>query len=141
MLWAAACNREVPQRNHGLAATEVDHIEVAGAETWSPRGHDIPVLGTYYMVLESGVEYVVEVSKEPSPAALEVDAWPIIRYAFENRKYLRSRVSAYGGQRGVEASRIRMKLGPGYAKSRDKPSVALGISEVRYRINQEATAR
>jgi hypothetical protein len=90
------------------------------------------------MVLESGVEYVVEIPREPSPAALEVDAWPIIRHAFENRKYLRSRVSAYG-RLGVEASRIRVKFGLAYAPSRDKPSVTLGISEVRYRINEDRT--
>jgi hypothetical protein len=140
LLWAVGCNREVPQKNHGLAATEGDRVEVAGPETWSVNGNDVPVLGTYYMVLEAGVEYVIEVAKEPSPAALEVDAWPIIRYAFENRRYLRSRVNAYG-QRAVEANRIRIKFGSAYAPYRNKPSVTLGISEVRYRINEERNGR
>ena len=140
MLSVVACSRDLPQRNHGLAATEGDHLEVAGSETWSIGGKAVPVLGTYYMILESGIEYVIEIPREPSPAALEVDAWPVIRHAFENRKYLRSRVIAYG-QRDVEASRIRVKFGPEYAPSRDKPFVALGISEIRYRINQQETAR
>ena len=93
MLSVAACKRDLPQRNHGLAATEGDHLQVAGSETWSIGGKAVPVLGTYYMVLESGVEYVIESPREPSPAALELDAWPVIRHAFENRKYLRSRVT------------------------------------------------
>ena len=139
-LWVVACNREVPQRSHGLPANEGDHVNVAGPETWSIGRDDVPVLGTYYMVLEAGVEYVVEVPREPSSAALEVDAWPIIRHAFENRNYLRSRVRAFR-QPGVEASRIRVRFGPAYAPSRDKPSVTLGIAEVRYRINEERTAR
>jgi len=60
VLWTVACNRqEVPPRNHGVPATEGDHLEVAGPETWSIGRDHVPVLGSYYMVLEAGVEYVV----------------------------------------------------------------------------------
>jgi len=135
-LTSCGCDRGVPQRNHGLAATEGEHLATMEPDVWTLDGQQVNVR-TYYMALESGIEYTIDLPRMPRAATtIEVEAWPIVRSAFETKRYLRARIDAYG-QQGLSASRIGVRFHRPFEPYDGKSTFVLGISEVRHRIDEE----
>ena len=142
-LLLAACNdRALPMRNHGRPATENAHLEILAPEAWIVEGAEVKDVASYYMVLEAGLQYTVEIARTPkSPVTVDEEAWPFIKFAFETKRYLRARINAYE-QKDVSATRIGVRFRPNRFEPRqDDPTFVLGISEVRRRIAEELSSR
>jgi hypothetical protein len=142
LFWAACNDRALPMRNHGRPATENTHLEIVAPETWIVEGTEVKEVASYYMVLEAGLQYTVDIVRAPkSPVTVDQEAWPFIKFAFETKRYLRTRIDAYE-QKDVSATRIGVRFRPNRFEHReDDPTFVLGISEVRRRIAEELSSR
>jgi hypothetical protein len=139
----AACNdRALPIRNHGRPATENTRLEIAAPETWIVEGTAVKEVASYYMVLEAGLQYTVDIVRTPrSPVTVDEEAWPFIKFAFVTKRYLRARIDAYE-QKDVSATRIGVRFRANRFEHRpDDPTFVLGISEVRRRIAEELSSQ
>lgn len=142
-LCVAACNRGgLPLSNHGRPSTENTRLQVLAPETWIVEGTKVNEVASYYMILESGLQYTVEIVRTPkSPVTVDEEAWPFIKYAFESKRYLRAKIDAYE-QKGVSASRIAVRFRSHRFEQRpDDPTFVLGISEVQLRIAAERSSQ
>jgi hypothetical protein len=128
--------------NHGRPATENTRLEILAPETWTVEGTEIKEVASYYMILEAGLQYTVEIVRTPKSAVtVDEEAWPFIKYAFESKRYLRARIDAYG-QKGVSATRIGVRFRTHrFEQRQDDPTFVLGISEVRRRIAEEVSSQ
>jgi hypothetical protein len=109
-LCLVACNRGLPMRNHGRPATENTRLEIAAPETWIVEGTEVKEVASYYMVLEAGLQYTVDIARTPkSPVTVDEEAWPVIKFAFETKRYLRARIDAYE-QKHASATRIGVRF-------------------------------
>jgi len=139
-LCLVACNRGLPMRNHGRPATENTRLELAAPETWIVEGTEVKEVASYYMVLEAGLQYTIDIARTPkSPVTVDEEAWPFIKFAFETKRYLRARIDAYE-QKDVSATRIGVRFRANRFEHRqDDPTFVLGISEVRRRIAEDSS--
>jgi len=142
LLWGACNDRALPMRNHGRPATENTHLEILAPETWMVEGTEVKDVASYYMVLEAGLQYTVDIARTPkSPVTIDEEAWPFVKFAFETKRYLRARIDAYE-QKDVSATRIGVRFRTNRFEHRqDDPTFVLGISEVRRRIAEERYSR
>ena len=130
------CRRSIPQSNHGRAVPENDHLEERGPETWTVDGKPTRIEGTYYMVLESGLQYTIEMPEAPrSRGTIEDEWWPLTREAFKSKRYLRSSVD-YPGLGLTSANRIAVVFHPGLREDIEPFRYVLGLGDIQYKLDQ-----
>ena len=106
------CGSGGPRRGPSALTAGNIPIAQAGPETWTVDGTSVQIDGTYYLDLTDGLQYTVEhtIAAEPptSRDAALVIAWPLISYAYREKKHLRTSITKNGSS--VSADRIGVAL-------------------------------
>lgn len=119
------------------AAGGFNPIAALGAETWKIDATPREVAATYYLHLPEGFQFTIEAPVVASPpsdpeAALE-QAWPYMRYAYTDRRHLRTVVSK-AGEGDLPVNRIGVALVLRNGAQTSFHRVSLTLEEIESRI-------
>lgn len=139
LLCLPACNFHCNSGPGGGAAVgTAGHAPMAGMgpETWIIDGAPVRVDATYYLGLPVGLQYTIEHTIAAKPPDTEAEAlviaWPLISYAYRERKHLRTSISRNGVS--LSADRIGVALVQRVGASRSGYRVALSTAQIEGRL-------
>jgi hypothetical protein len=110
---AEALSRETPI----IAGFDGFPMAVSGLEKWDVNGKPYKITNSYYLTADNEVQYAIElplgvdksIKSLSFPEALEITK-PVIKYAFQNRKYQRKTFKAIGNLPPVQVHSITAVL-------------------------------
>jgi len=114
-------------------------MAATGSEVWTIEGKAWRIEATYYLARPEGLQFTVEtpVEKVPAVEVLALDeAWPLIRHAYLQQLYLRTKLRAFGAD-GVSATRIGVSLFHREGASTRGMRVAMSLGQIRDRLESE----
>ena len=131
------CNVQCGARGGG--GSSVAPMAALGPETWTIEGKQWQIESTYYLALAEGLQFTIEspVEKVPGLEAVALDeAWPLIRHAYVQQLFLRSKIHKVGAD-DLSATRIGVSLFHREGVATRGIRVAMSLSQIQERIESE----
>jgi hypothetical protein len=136
-LAVGGCN--VQSGAHGGGGSSVAPMAVLGPQAWTIDGKQWQIESTYYLALAEGLQFTIETPVETVPG-LEVvaldQAWPLIRHAYVQQLYLRSKIHKVGAG-DLSATRIGVSLFHRDGVTTRGMRVAMSSDQIHERIESE----
>ena len=138
ILFSLGCNVNVGSNTSG-------HSPMAkqGPETWEINCKKMNITSTYYLALPEGLQYTIECPwkfGDPNQAISQeeamIDAFPLIRYAYEKALYKRSSITKVGSGL-MEATRIGVVLSETTGVRTRGYRIGLSITEIQEKLRKE----